>query len=277
MNKKIRSFVPLLLLFVFLPKALDASVLTIRLYGGGTYLQGGDINSGMKGWADYYKAYYGTYGYPQQTGSFAPVHLGFDAGGDIIFHLTTRFGIGLGAEYLMATKSSTLAFQSTASSFTMRFVGIPSAIPAKLSLFYFLPLGNRVRVSLHAGAGYYSASARLESHSSIDYIIDSSAKGIGYHGGLGLEWELFPKFCLLIEAAGRYASLSGFEGDVTMVGLGGWKGKLYYWGATASFLDKFNYIDLLIGAPGGTGFLFVREAKIDFSGFSLRAGFVIKL
>ena len=92
-----------------------------------------------------------------------------------------------------------------------------------------------------------------------------------------MEWELFPKFCLLIEAAGRYAVLSGFEGKVTMVGLGGWNGKLYYWGATASFLDKFNYIDLLLGAPEGTGFLFVREAKIDFGGFSLRAGFVIKL
>ena len=277
MNKKIRSGVLFLLLSVFLPKAMNAAVLTIRFYGGGTYLQGGDLNSGMKGWADYYKALYRTYGYPQQSGSFAPVHLGFEAGGDIIFHLTTRLGIGLGGEYLKATKTSTLAFQSTSSNFTMTFIGEPSAIPAKLSLFYFLPLGKRVTVSLHAGAGYYSAKARLIARTNFDYIIDSSAKGIGYHGGLGLEWKLFSKFYFLIEGAARYAVLSGFEGKVTMVGLGGWNGKLYYWGATASFLDKFNYIDLLGGAPGGTAIAFVREAKIDFSGFSLRAGFVIKL
>lgn len=78
MNKKIRSGVLLLLLFVFLPKAMNAAVLTIRLYGGGTYLQGGDLNSGMKGWADYWKAYYKLQGYLQQTGSFVPVHLGFN-------------------------------------------------------------------------------------------------------------------------------------------------------------------------------------------------------
>ena len=277
MNRKIGSGILLLFLLAFLPGTADASVLTIRLFGGGTYLQGGDLNGGIKGWADFYKAYYLYYGSPQQSGSFNPVHLGFNAGGDIIFNLSSRFGIGLGTEYLLATKSSTLTFQSPDTNLTMRFVGKPSAAQAKVGLFYFLPLGRNLTLNLHAGVGYYWAKGRLESHSSYDYIIDSDAKGIGYHGGLGLEWKLSSKLSLLIEGAGRYAVLSGFDGKVTMVGLGGWNGKLYYWGATRSYIENYNYIDLLIDAPGGTGITFVREAKIDFSGFSLRAGFVIRL
>jgi hypothetical protein len=282
MLKKIGSCTLLSLFFIFLPKALDASALTIRLYGGGTYLQGGDLNSGLKGWTDYWKAYYGKYGYPEQTGLFNPVHFGYHAGGDIIIHLTSRFGLGVGAEYITATKSSDLTFLSSNADITWKIVGKPSALPIKLSFFYFLPLGNSVSISLHGGAGYYQARTRLESHfqtttTLTDYLIDASAKGIGYHGGLGLEWKLFSKLYFLLEAAGRYAPLSGFKGDTTIVGQGGWKGKIYYWGAKASFIDNFNYIDLLISAPGGTGFTFVREAKIDYSGFSLQAGFVIKL
>jgi len=279
MNKKAVLILALLLLFVFLPCGAAASVLSLRFFGGGTYLRGGDLNDGMKGWADFWKANYQIIGYPTQSGSFNPLHYGYEFGGDIIVHLTDRFGIGLGAEFIQASKSSVLTFQSATSSFTWTIVGKPSAIPVKVSLFYGLPLGNGAAVSLHAGAGYYSAKARLESSTradeNTDYLIDSSAKGVGYHAGLGLELRLFPKVYFLVEGYGRYAVLSGFEGSVTMHPEGGWKGKLYYWGASKSYLERYNYIDLTIGAPEGV--IFVREAKVDYSGFSLRGGFVIRL
>jgi hypothetical protein len=279
-SKKIR---PVLLFFLALtafPVASNAG-LSFRFYGGGAYLRGGDINDGMKGWTDYWKANYQQQGYPTQSGSFNPVNYGYTFGGDIIIHLTARLGIGLGAEFLQASKSSTLTFQSPSTTINWTIVGKPSAVPVKASLFYVLPLGSRAAISLHAGAGYYSANARMESHlktsSETSYLIDSSAKGVGYHAGLGLELKLFPKVFFLIEGAGRYVVLSGFEGNVTMLPEGGWKGKLYYWGASTSYLSRFNYIDLLAGAPNSTGYIFFREAKIDYSGFSLRAGFVIKL
>ena len=279
MKKKIAFILGLSFLFVCLPRAADASALTFRFFGGGTYLRGGDLNDGMKGWTDYWKANYQIMGYPTQAGSFNPLHYGYEFGGDIIVHLTSRFGIAVGAEYVVAKKTSTLTFQSPSETINWTIVGKPSAIPVKVSLFYILPLGNGAAVSLHAGAGYYSAKARLESSTRADehtdYLVDSSAKGVGYHAGLGLELRLFPKVYLLVEGAGRYAVLSGFEGSVTMHPEGGWKGKLYYWGASKSYLERYNYIDLTIGAPEGV--IFVREAKVDYSGFSLRGGFVIRL
>jgi hypothetical protein len=280
-NKKFHV-IAFLALFVFLPTASKAAGLTIRLYSGGNYLQGGDLNGGLNGWTDYWKASYRESGYPNQAGSFNPVHLGFLGGGDLIFQLSPRFGIGLGAEYFEAAKSSTLTFQSTSSNLTWTIMGKASALPAKASLFYFIPLGRNVTLSVHGGIGYYWAQTRLESHLMstapvIDYLIDAKAKGLGYHGGLGLEWKLFPKVNFLIEAVGRYASLTGFEGETTIVDSGSWKGKLYYWEASNSYISKYDYIDLLAGAPGGTGLLLARDAKIDFSGICLRGGIVIRL
>jgi len=268
----------LVLLFALLPMTVEAGTISFRLHGGVSYLRGGDLNDGLQGWADYWIAEYNAYGHPYQTGAFNPIHLGGNFGGDVIFQVTPRMGIGLGTEYLMAKRTSTLTFQGGV---TWDYFGKPAAVPAKLSVFYFLPAGKAFQVVFHAGLGYYWAKARLESHtksaSPMDYIIDSSASGIGFHGGVGLEWTLSSHLSFLIEGAGRYASFSGFEGTTTIVGSGGWSGKLYYCGSSAPVLAHFNYIDLLASPPSGPGFSFTREAKIDFSGFGLRVGAVVKI
>jgi hypothetical protein len=281
-NKKLHAAAAILALLVLIPITARAAGLTIRLYSGVNYLQGGDLNGGLQGWTDYWKGSYRQSGYPNQAGSFNPVHLGFLGGGDLIFQLSPRFGIGLGAEYFEASKSSTLTFQSTSSNLTWTIAGKPSAVPVKASLFYFVPLGKNVTLSIHGGAGYYWAQTRLESNTVsaapvIEYLIDAKAAGVGFHGGFGLEWKLFPKVNFLVEAVGRYASLTGFEGETTIVGSGSWKGKLYYWEATNSYLARYAYIDLLGGPPSGAAILSLREAKIDFSGICLRGGIVIRL
>jgi hypothetical protein len=282
MNRKLGLGVLLVLFFAFFPRTVEAGPISFRLYSGVNYLQGGDLNDGLQGWANYWIAAYNVYGHPYQTGSFKAVHLGVNFGGDVVLHITPRIGIALGTEYLMAKRTSTLTFQPD---MTWDYFGRPSAVPAKLSLYYFTPpAGTRFMVVFHAGLGYYWAKARLESHtksaSPIDYIIDSSASGIGFHGGFGIEWSLSAKLSLFIEGTGRYASISGFEGTTTVTdssGSGSWKGKLYYFGSSASVLAKFNYIDLLTAAPSGPGFSFTREAKVDFSGYGLRVGVVVKL
>jgi len=281
MNKKFGLGILLVLFFAFLPKTAEAGRLSFRVYGGGSYLLGGDLNDGLQGWADFWKANYPYIGHPYKAGTYNPVHLGINIGGDVIFKISPRFGVGLGTEFLMAKRTTNMTFQPD---IDWDYFGKPSAIPIKVSGYYYLPAGNRLKVVLHAGLGYYLAKARLESHvkppNDIDYVIDSSASGIGFHGGVGLEWELSTRLSLFVEGAGRYASFSGFEGTTTVTdssGSGSWKGKLYYFGATKSYIENYNYIDLLGGEPGGSGLKFKREAKVDFSGFSLRLGAVVRL
>ena len=255
--------------------------ISFRIYGGGAYVSGGDLNDGLQGWADFWKANYAYQGSPYKAGAYKPVHVGFDFGGEVVFSITSRLGIGLGAEFLRAKQTTNMTFQPD---IDWTFSGEPSVVPVKLSIFYGLPAGKSFRVVLQAGLGYYFAQARLESHRKpprlIDYVIDSSAKGLGYHGGLGLEWDLSPRFALFIEAAGRYAPISGFTGKTTVTdssGTGSWDGKLYYFGASASYIQSYNYIDLLAGEPGGAGLKFKREAKVDFSGLAARLGIAVRL
>lgn len=277
MNKRSLIGLTFLFLLLFGPLVMDAGPLKFRLFGSGNYIQGGDLNRGLQGWTDYWKANYNAQGYTQQTGSFNPVHQGFDVGGDVILLLSSHWGLGLGTEYIMATKSSTLTFQSATKEINWEILGKVEAVPAKLSLFYFIPVKDSLTIIFHAGVGYYSAKTRLESRSDSEYLIDANATGIGYHGGIGLEMKLFTGVYFFVEGAGRYASLSGFRGKVTITGDGGWDGKLYYWEAKHTYIDNFGYIDLLVGPPSGPAFKFVREAKIDFNGFSLRAGISIRL
>ncbi|MHB8055710.1 MAG: hypothetical protein ACYDH3_10740 [Candidatus Aminicenantales bacterium] len=268
-------------ILIFVPAAANAGGFSFRLFGGGNYLAGGDLNKGLQGWADYWKASRGYQGYTQQAGSFNPVHLGFDAGADIVFNLTPNWGVGFGMEYLLASKTSNFTFQSATQTIQWEYLGKPSALPVKVSVFYFLPLSDKLTLGFHAGAGYYWANARLESRQdinpNIEYIIDSSAKGVGFHGGISLEMKLGPGVNFLLEAAGRYAAFSGFTGKVTISGDGGWEGTLRYWEANTSYLDNYAYIDLTGAPPTGSSIKLVRDAKIDFSGVSLRAGIVIRL
>jgi len=279
-----KAFVSCLLtasILILVPAAAKAGSLSFRVFGGGNYLAGGDLNKGLQGWADYWKATRDYQGYTKQTGSFNPIHLGPNAGADIIFHLSPNWGVGIGTEYLVASNKSNFTFQSATQTLNWEYLGKPSALPVKVGVFYFLPLSNKLTLGFHAGAGYYWANARLESrqdvYPSIKYIIDSSAKGIGYHGGISLEMKLCSSVSFLIEAAGRYAVLSGFTGTVTINNAGGWKGTLRYWEAKTSYLDNYAYIDLTEAAPTGTSIKLARDAKIDFSGVSLRAGIVIRI
>lgn len=282
---KNKSFVIFLLILTSacLPLKAEGKTFPIsfRLYGGASFIGGGDLNDGLQGWADYWKANYPHIGHPYIAGAYNPVHLGVDLGIDVLYQISPRVSVGLGAEFLMAKRTTNMTFQPD---IDWAYFGQPSAVPIKLSGFYFLPAGNRLKVVLHAGLGYYLAKARLESHvkppNAIDYVIDSSAAGIGFHGGVGLEWEFSSHLSLLIEGAGRYASISGFEGTTTVTdssGSGSWDGKLYYFGASRSYAADYNYIDLLAGEPGGSWLKFKRDAKVDFSGFALRLGIIVRL
>ena len=96
-----------------LPPAAEASPgrIEFRFYGGGAYIAGGDLNDGLQGWADYWKARYPYLGHPYKTGANRSVHYGFDLGGDIVFQITPRLGIGLGAELLRAKRTTNMTFQ----------------------------------------------------------------------------------------------------------------------------------------------------------------------
>jgi hypothetical protein len=109
----------------------------------------------------------------------------------------------------------------------------------------------------------------------------AKANAIGFHGGLGFEFDLSPNVALFIEARGRYAKLGGFEGDLTASASGGASdhasGKLYYWEGLGMTTVFYPMIQVVPTAPTpSSSTRNVREAKVDFSGGTALGGIVIK-
>jgi hypothetical protein len=292
MKKLIIVCAVVLLLLFLLPSQAKAQYnegrFAFKFYGGLNYLAGADLNDSMKGWSEYYAWGWGLLGY-STSNTFKAANLGMNFGGDFIFQFTPSMGVGLGVGYLQASSTSKI-------NYTWLTPALPdidetyevkaSAIPIKASFYYFLPTSGMINVNLHAGVGYYLATAYARYRAEVLTLWEQNVYdnlpggGIGFHGGIGLEFKLSPMIGVFVEGQGRYAAFSNFEGDALYTDSGGTSttntGKAWTFDATgAGHTFTLSVIDTT--APSGSGISNVRQTKVDFSGFSLVAGIIVRL
>jgi hypothetical protein len=254
----------------------------LKFYGGYGYLLGGEGNEGSKGYLDVWAAQAHVYGGYAVSGAYKPFHYGLDAGGDLIIYFTPNIGLGFGGGYLQSSSSSSIDLTAPGNSVNLSTKPKVSAVPIRASLYISLPMGGSANLVLQGGAGYYLA--KYEDVFRIDWVqFDQKAdgKGIGFHGGLGFELSFGPNFGLVLEGLARYAVISGFEGTVavsiaTLGTVDTESGKLYFSKVTDPALGTFSLIQVSATAPSGPDVSDVHEAKIDFSGFAARAGFIFR-
>jgi hypothetical protein len=277
------SALALLAIFSPAPAACSDIGFSLKLYGGLNYISGGDLNQGLKGVNDYYARYFWFFGLTKSGGEFNPAHLGLNFGGDFIIQVNPVLGIGLGAGYLQGTSDSTVTFTPVAAD--VKTNPQASAVPLRLGLYFTLPAGAMVNVNFHAGLGYYLAKMSYDLRTSAAgtwnlFTVKADSSGLGFHGGIGLEFKLLPAIALFFEGQGRYASIGGFKGSIELTdsygGHSSENGKLYYYKFTELPLGTFPVILVNDTVPSGSSVSGVREAKIDFSGFSAVAGMIIR-
>jgi hypothetical protein len=281
------------LLLFLLPSSAKAQYDTgrfaFKFYGGLNYLAGADLNASFEGWSQYWSWFWGLFGY-STTNQFNGANLGMNFGGDFIFQFTPSMGVGLGVGYLQASRKNDIAY-------TNAIPGMPalnetyevraSAIPIKVSFYYFLPTSGMVGVNLNAGVGYYLATAyglyRAEIPGTWEQNVYDNfpGGGIGFHGGVGLEFKLSPMIGIFLEGQGRYAAFSNFEGDAlytnSVGGSATTTGKLWTYDLTgAGHTWTLSVISNTTPTTGG-GVSNVRQTKVDFSGFSLVLGIIVRL
>ena len=80
------------------------SPLVLRLYGGFTRAEAGDINEGLDGYFEVLELY-SALGLGTTTGAFRPLRDGRNFGADLVFQITPHVGIGIGAGYLRFSAS----------------------------------------------------------------------------------------------------------------------------------------------------------------------------
>lgn len=255
--------------------------LRIKLSGGLNYFFAGDIDKGIRGLYDSRADFLSSAGYTldKRTESF---HTGLDISGDVIFYIKPRLGIGLGAGFIRATGTN-LLIVSGKDLIEEQKIGITpkiSVVPIRLGLFFTLPIHRLFSISFNGGTALYLAEYTYSLATVWDdmNIIgqNANAKGLGFHGGIGLEVKLNQRASFIIEGQGRYAKISNFKGEeierekvapnnVYSVE----NGMLYY-------LEDEKYPYLAIRKEEPSGFKTIRKATFDLSGFSLQAGLIIK-
>ena len=273
-------------LFAFAPSSAQAQGLTLKLFGAYTQISGGDFRDGTKGPIDWYKAVFTIAGWGV-SGNFKDFNSSWEGGGDLIFYLSPMIGIGFGGGYMQTLPAKTEVTMTHPPDPTAFMSLNPkvTVIPVRASLYVSIPMGTMLNLTLHGGVSYYFARAqfawRLGQVS--DWIqVENKAdgKGLGFHGGAGLEFNLSPSAALVLEAAGRIATFSGFTGDATLSTSGGSSasdsGTLYYWRYDYGSLGIYPEVGVRDPAPSGANFSDVREAEINLNGFSVRAGFLFR-
>jgi hypothetical protein len=272
-------------LVFFLAGTAHAQVrLGFRFSGGLSYLSGGDLNEGAEGWSEYYRLDE-LHDY-SQAGEFKPIHVGFDFGGDLILKFSPRIGIGVGSGYITASKSFSIAYTHTGwdpFAYTSRTnIG---AVPLRLSLYCFFPLGPTFQITFHLGGGYYLANLKLNIRAEDPtyfeaYDFKASGGGLGLHGGLGLEVALSPAVSLVLDLTGRWAVISNFKGDFIVSNTWSYgltpKADLYFFKAMDPPFGTFPLLFMSSAEPSGPAYSDVRRARVDFSGLTSVIGFVFK-
>jgi opacity protein-like surface antigen len=283
MSKRVMVTIYCSLVILFLPGLSKAEKFSLKLSVVMNYLAIGDPNASLKGLADFLKDQ-ASLGGEIPEGDFKEIHFVLNWEGDVIVYLNPRFGISLGSGYILGKKGKDVNKIIIGGQTFTEEVEV-SAVPVKLGVYYSLPLSSRARFFLNGGVGYYFAEwsdAYCNEWTGNWWTIDQKAKasGIGFHGGVGFELNLVSNIAIVLEGQGRYAKIGRFKGDKENKiysppadSLG--KGKLYYFEYFPWTYKWYPMIHILEEEPSGDKIRNVREAKVDFSGFTFRAGIKI--
>ena len=203
---------------------------------------------------------------------------------EAILKIGESFGVGLGTAYLTFTSKGDYSLDHYHvvnpwwGSYTHQYTDVYSrsykmtAIPISLNFYYFLPM-NGMSMYAFAGPSVYFGSLKhdltdnfYEQYSdtswyywneAYNYQVDiagteeSTCTAFGFQGGIGLEIPLSPNFAFAVEAYGRYAGFSNWEGT---------------WSVSAeTFYEEYYepwgwwYSSSGSGSDSGAGFLYYAE------------------
>lgn len=263
------------------------SKLSVKLYGGYSYVRAADVNDGSDYFFELVEAYVAD-GLGTATGGYDPLHGGYNFGADLIYQLSPSVGIGLGFGYMRNSSDSLATLSAKGDTVDITATGTLTAMPIRFGVFFSFPISGKLSLTANAGAAYY-LGLKFDGTQGLEFAADGWSRltlearqrngaDIGFHGSLGFEYKLSPKLGFFVEAVGRYAKFKNFE---TVTGISEYsggipdttEGKLYL--ATED-IDGTPVTAFTIVETGDIVDPTFREPKFDLSGFSLQTGIRIR-
>ena len=255
----------------------------LKLRGAWVTFSGGDLERGTAGMYDQAAANIIDSGFELVSSEKKSLRSGSEFSGDIVYYFTPKLGLGIGGGWLRTRRNSIFRFGEPGAMVNYTMVGAPKIdiLSLRLGLFYTLPLNRLLAVCLNAGPAYYFAHFQFGrsfmTPSDTDSILQNvKARGWGLEGGIGLEIRMNQRLAFVLEAQGRYAKISGFEGKEEIYKVIGGpvftaveNGTLFYVEG-----EKHPRLDVFPGGPPAG--VTARKAGLDLTGVSLQAGLNFK-
>lgn len=271
-------------IFVFFSSGY-ATRFNLRFSGGPTYLSLKSTNAILQDWELYLKKYTENQIMWQFLKGTTPgFHLGMDFEGEITAFLSPRWALGISTGYIygeLSEKNSALTLQKRNNSFHFASLTTVSAFPLTVCGYYFLPINKPIDIYTKLSGGviwaqyaHRRALKKVEAPKyEYQYIQKASAHSPVLTSGLGIMYEVDKGISFFTEVNLRYARVNGFKHK-------GQKGKtkhlFYFEEYIPSFQIWQSKKESLAEKPKGENFRSVREGVVDFSGLSVKIGFMIQ-
>ena len=208
---------------------------------------------------------------------------GYELAGDFVYYITPKIGLGVGGSLIRGHTESTTFFHWPDSIYDYRMTGLPEIkiTSVRLGVYYLIPLNRLLAVTLSAGPEYNIANFKYSGSLTTPFWAGSlvqrvDARRLGLHGGIALEIRMNRRLAFCLEALGRYAKISGFEGKEAAYEWAGGQSVTVKDEGTLYYTEEDGYPHLDIPSAGASGGQNSRKAVFDFSGVSLRAGLNFK-
>ncbi len=244
-----------------------------RFAVGSNYVVGGQLNEGAKGLADFYRETLGISG----TYKVRPFHFSYLASTEVFFPLGNIFSIGVGLDYYRGELESVVKFDRT--DFADYYSAKPRVDATPISVY--IASHPTPSIFIKIGIEYYFAKASYYyRYQTEDFWQEWSgsakAQGIGFLGGIGYEYEITPFAKLFVEAVGHYAKIEGFKGTDNYKESTSYtyseSGPLFFYKSQVGPDKTVTLLYIRERKPAEAWVLDAKEAIIDFSGVTLKAG-----
>jgi len=281
----LRNSIGILLLLSLSGIPAQSLELDFKLSGGYAFFEARGINRGLEEWAEWKKREAEEdKNWMYLAENVKSLHSGVQLEGELLLSFSPRIGLSLGTGYIygdLKEKDSEVLIQRVAGPLSQVYPITMSAYPLVLSAYYFFPLNNVLQLYIRGGGGlawakYVNREAKkLESSENYNYfrLERATAQGPILQGGLGLVYQTDIGVRFFLEALARTAKIRGFSGENQAEE----SGTLYYFEEYLPDLDLWQAKnEIREEKPSGSNYRSVSEAVVDFSGLSVKIGFIIR-
>ena len=260
-------------------------LISFKLTGGLTWINGDDYNKGVAGRNQYIRDTTTT-----MSGAYKGLTRGLNLLGEIIVHTRSHWAVGFGGGYYRLGIESAVTSQGALADkpfdFASTFKPKLSVIPLTINLHYFTRLASKAKLDLYAGPLFQVVQFSFENPSTMSInavsqtvTYTASQTSFGFQAGLGLSYDLMSGVALIVDGGYRYGEATNLMGNWAALGtsatgtINSSSAEHYAWAYDYAPAGKYSLLDFFDkNGPTGEFISNARKADIRLSGVTASAG-----